>query len=61
MPGKPNESRIIALISGKDPDEVMPPKGEKLTAEQIGLLRAWIDQGAEWPDAMANEVDDPPW
>jgi Protein of unknown function (DUF1553)/Protein of unknown function (DUF1549) len=29
----------------------MPPpgKGEPLTSEQVGLLRAWIDQGAQWP------------
>jgi hypothetical protein len=27
----------------------MPKKGDPLSAEQIGLLRAWIDQGAEWP------------
>ena len=26
----------------------MPRKGTRLTAEQIGLLRAWIDQGAPW-------------
>ena len=24
--------------------------GERLTLEQVGLLRAWIDQGAEWPE-----------
>lgn len=31
-----------------DEDHWMPPpgKGEPLTAEQIGLIRAWIDQGA---------------
>lgn len=36
----------------------MPPKdkGERLTAAQIGLLRAWIDRGAEWP-ASADEID----
>jgi hypothetical protein len=28
----------------------MPPKGEKLAGEQIAKLRAWIDQGANWPD-----------
>jgi len=28
----------------------MPQKGEPLTPEQIGVLRAWIDQGANWPD-----------
>ncbi|HVY69157.1 MAG TPA: DUF1549 and DUF1553 domain-containing protein, partial [Verrucomicrobiae bacterium] len=27
----------------------MPKKGDPLTAGQIGLLRAWIDQGAVWP------------
>ena len=26
----------------------MPKKGSRLTSEQIGLLRAWIDQGAAW-------------
>ena len=32
-----------------DEDDWMPPvdKGEPLTKEQVGLLRAWIDQGAK--------------
>ena len=33
---------------------VMPSKGERLTAEQIGLLKAWIDQGAVWPDEQKH-------
>jgi hypothetical protein len=41
-------SYLIALVSGADPDEVMPKKGKKLTAGEIGLLRAWIDQGVTW-------------
>ena len=48
--GKSAESQIIERVTSQDPDEVMPSKGERLTAEQIGLLRAWIDQGAVWPD-----------
>ena len=28
----------------------MPRKGEPLSTEQVGILRAWIDQGANWPD-----------
>ena len=32
----------------------MPKKGERLSAEEIGLLRAWIDQGATWPDEVAE-------
>jgi mono/diheme cytochrome c family protein len=46
-PGKSAESRLIALVAGME-KRVMPPMGARLTAEEIGLLRAWIDQGAEW-------------
>ena len=47
--GKSAESRIIKYVAGVDPDVLMPPEGDKLTDEQIGLLRGWIDQGADWP------------
>ena len=30
----------------------MPPEGERLSAEEIGRLRAWIDQGAAWPEGV---------
>src|SRR3954447_21792441 len=33
----------------------MPPAGP-LRAEEISLIRAWIDQGAEWPDAFSGET-----
>ncbi len=49
--GKSAESRLIQLVAGVDPDSVMPPKGERLSAESIGVLRAWIDQGGVWPEA----------
>ena len=50
-PGKSAESRLIRYVSGLDSDTVMPPdgEGERLSAEQVGLLRAWIDRGAKWP------------
>ena len=47
--GKSAESRMIHLVAGLEPDAIMPPKGEPLTAAEVGLLRAWIDQGANWP------------
>ncbi|PHY02068.1 MAG: hypothetical protein CK530_08185 [Planctomycetaceae bacterium] len=49
-PGKSAESRLIHLVSGLERDNPMPPKGVPLTVYEIGLLRAWIDQGAQWPD-----------
>ncbi len=51
--GKSADSRLIRLVAGIDEDfGLMPPegKGTRLTAAEIGLLRAWIDQGANWPD-----------
>jgi len=50
--GKGAESLLIRNVSGIDPDNLMPPKGkgERLTPDQVKLLRAWIDAGATWPD-----------
>jgi mono/diheme cytochrome c family protein len=50
LPGKSAESLLIQLVAGIDPEKIMPPKGDRLASEEIALLRAWIDQGAEWPD-----------
>ena len=51
-PGKSAESRLIHLVAGLEPDTLMPPKGEPLTTNQIAMLRAWIDQGANWPEDL---------
>src|SRR5436190_14341520 len=48
-PGKSAESIVVELVAGIDPDNVMPKKGTKWTPEQVGLLRAWLEQGAAWP------------
>lgn len=47
--GSSAASRLVHAVSGLDADFVMPPDGERLSAEQVGVLRAWIDQGADWP------------
>jgi mono/diheme cytochrome c family protein len=55
--GKSAESRLIRVVAGIDADiGQMPPdgKGKKLSVEEIGLLRAWIDQGAEWPEDASS-------
>lgn len=52
IPGKSAESLLVQYISGTDPDVVMPPEGDPLTPEQVGLVRAWIDAGAEWPEGF---------
>lgn len=47
--GKSEESLLIKYVAGVDPDVLMPPEGDRLSDMQIGLLRGWIDQGADWP------------
>jgi mono/diheme cytochrome c family protein len=47
-PGSSAASLLIEMVSGLDPDNVMPQKGSKLTRPQVGVLRAWIDQGLAW-------------
>ena len=55
LPGNSAESRLIHLVAGYRVKVVMPPAGPALSNEEVGLLRAWIDQGAEWPEE--NEAD----
>jgi hypothetical protein len=50
--GRSAESLVVAMISGFDPDIVMPKKGKKLTPEQVAVFRAWIDQGMVWPEEI---------
>jgi mono/diheme cytochrome c family protein len=54
IPGDSAKSRLIRLVAGLDEKVVMPPAGDRLTEEQIGLLRAWIDQGAKWPASVGS-------
>lgn len=49
VPGKSSASELLRRVMAAA-DERMPPAdtGDRLTAAQIALLRAWIDQGAPW-------------
>lgn len=57
--GKSAESYVVELVAAVDPDNVMPKKGSRWTREQVGLLRAWIDQGAVWPDGITFAKPEP--
>lgn len=50
VPGKSNESLLLKLASHRQEPFMPPPKNDvaaaNLTAEELGLLRLWIDQGA---------------
>jgi mono/diheme cytochrome c family protein len=48
--GKPSESPLIHRIITDDEDLVMPPKGARLSKEEVAILEKWIEQGAVWPE-----------
>jgi len=53
VPGKPDESELIARVTSADPDARMPYHAAPLSTRQIDLLRRWIKQGAKWEDYWA--------
>jgi len=55
VPGDATKSHLLDMIKGKDPDEIMPPKGDPLKKSEIALIEKWIIEGAQWPGQM-NEV-----
>jgi mono/diheme cytochrome c family protein len=57
IPGKSSESPLIRFLSGQDEKLKMPPKGERLTEQQIALLKAWVDQGAVWPESASVKLE----
>jgi len=51
--GNSEGSRLVQRLIGLGDQERMPRGRDPLPPEQIALIRAWIDQGAIWPDGAA--------
>ncbi|WP_165251361.1 PSD1 and planctomycete cytochrome C domain-containing protein [Paludisphaera soli] len=64
IPGDSAESRLIQAVARTDAESPMPPdgSGDPLTPEEVGVLRAWIDQGAKWAaETAAASVTSDHW
>src|SRR5262245_12019275 len=57
-PGSSDGSRFYQRLVGNRFGTQMPPTAP-LAPEQVSILKAWIDQGADWPDAFAGDVAPP--
>ena len=55
-PGNSAESKLIQRITGSEAGLQMPPTGA-LEDDEIAVLRAWIDQGADMPGRTDTEVE----
>jgi hypothetical protein len=56
VPGKAADSPLVRLVAGLE-TLTMPPRGERLTTEQVAILRTWVDQGAKWPDRSGESPE----
>jgi len=61
-PGKADVSLFLEALLSDDKSERMPPKGARVPAEQIAVLREWIDGGMAWEPGFSFGKDayDPP-
>jgi len=53
VPGRSKDSLILKRLLATDPKARMPLGAAPLAPDKIALIRAWIDQGAVWPEQTA--------
>jgi len=58
VPGNSAESLLVQRIAGHAVGPQMPSDADPLDAESIGIIRAWIDQGAAWPNGVGSAATD---
>ena len=59
LPGKSADSVLLQRVRGHGDEDRMPLKKPPLSDEQIATIAAWVDQGAQWPDALAGDETKP--
>ncbi len=59
-PGKVEESSLIWRIHHDAEDDIMPPKGDPLSEEEIALLEKWVEEGANWPQFNVDNFEPTP-
>ena len=59
IPGHADDSLLIEMVASTDAPPLMPPEGEgsPFKAEQVELLKRWIDEGAKFPHDDQPEID----
>lgn len=54
VPGRPDQSLLVAFASTHRNVAAMPLVGNRLTATESRILRRWIAEGAAWPPGRAG-------
>jgi len=54
LPGQAGQSPLYQRVAGLGDQARMPMGAKALPAEQVDILKRWIEQGANWPDAAST-------
>lgn len=57
VPGKADESYLFQVVAGKNDELKMPPDADPLSADELAVLREWINAGAEMPAELSGEEE----
>lgn len=52
----PEKSLLLEVVSTRDEDLRMPPKGEGLSAAEVALIRQWLAEGLPWEPGFAFQA-----
>jgi len=58
VPGKPGQSRLLAILRHEVPDLKMPRDGAKFEADVVADFKRWIEMGAPDPRDTAPSADE---
>lgn len=58
VPGDVDKSYLITVVTHAEAGMEMPPDEDKISDEQIEMLKQWIEQGAVWPGQMDDVVEE---
>lgn len=51
--GKHEISSLFERVISRDPEQQMPPEGDRLSPIEVKKIAAWIDGGLEWPAELS--------
>lgn len=60
VPGDAANSLLVQRVVGTEHGQRMPPDGEPLDEAAVAVMRAWIAQGADWPETAGSPAAEVP-
>jgi hypothetical protein len=60
VPGDANASLLVQRLVGHGTEVRMPTDADPLDAAAIAVIRAWVEQGAHWPEGVGSPATEVP-